>query len=216
MKKNLSRVIDLTHTICENMPVYPGTEQPQIIKPCTIEANGFVEHQLTFFTHTGTHIDAPAHILPHGKTLDQMSVEMFIGSGAVIDLRVIQGREIQLSHLIPFQHLFESSQFILLHTGWSQYWGQEAYFSNYPVLTVEAAQWVQGFKLKGIGMDMISIDGTDTPSLPIHHILLESGIIIENLTQLEQLPQSGFTFCCFPLKLVAADGSPVRAVGIVA
>jgi kynurenine formamidase len=197
------------------MPVYPGTEPPQIDTPCAIETDGFVERKLTFYSHTGTHIDAPAHIMPHAPTLDRLPIETFIGRGSVIDLTFISVPEIGLSFIEPFEHLFKTSDFILFHSGWDRYWGQENYFSDYPVLSVEAALWIRSFNLKGIGIDMISVDETDTTTYAIHKILLERGIIIENLTGLRRLPQTGFTFSCFPLKLSDADGSPVRAVGLV-
>ena len=63
--------IDLTHSIHEHMPVYPGTEQPRIITGCSIEKDGFLEKKLTFYSHTGTHMDAPAHMLKDGKCLEK-------------------------------------------------------------------------------------------------------------------------------------------------
>ncbi|MCP5052187.1 MAG: cyclase family protein [bacterium] len=211
----MTHVIDLTHTITPGMPVYPGTEPPCIDVACTVEKDGFVERKLSFFSHTGTHIDAPAHILPHGPTLDQLPIGTFTGPGSKIDLTGINGNKIGLSHIQPFEGLFETSDFILLHTGWSRFWGVANYFGDYPVLTPEAARWILGFKLKGIGLDMISIDAMDAGSLPIHNIILEQSIIIENLTRLDQLPETGFNFSCFPLNIEAADGSPVRAVAVV-
>jgi kynurenine formamidase len=197
------------------MPVYPGTEPPKIETSGTVEKDGFYERKLTFLSHTGTHIDAPAHLLPHAPTLDMAPVGNFAGPGSVIDLTGIDGKKIELSDLEPFEHLFKASDFILLRTGWSRFWGQETYFEDYPVLSVEAALWIHSFDLKGIGVDMISVDETGDTDLVIHKILLERSILIENLTGLEQLPRTGFTFCCLPLKLEKADGSPVRAVAML-
>ncbi len=104
----------------------------------------------------------------------------------------------------------------LLHTGWSQFWGTEDYFGNFPVLHPDAATYLSAFNLKGIGSDTISFDPVDSVELPVHHILLSAGIIlIENLVNLNKLPQHDFTFSCFPLNIKNGDGSPVRAVGIV-
>jgi kynurenine formamidase len=211
----MNKIIDLSHTINETMPVYPGTEPPHIEAPCTVEKDGFYERKLTFYSHTGTHMDAPAHILTHAPTLDMMPIDTFAGPGSVIDLTSITDSKIQLTQLEPFTYLFETSDFILLHTGWSRYWGQEKYYYGFPVLTQEAALWMHSFDLKGIGVDMISVDSTESTNLLIHKILLERSVLIENLVQLEQLPQTGFTFCCFPLKLEAADGSPIRAAAIL-
>jgi kynurenine formamidase len=70
--------------------------------------------------------------------------------------------------------------------------------------------------LKGTGVDAPSFDPVDSVKLSVHKALLSKGIVlIENLTNLDALPDKGFIFCCFPLKIKGGDGSPVRAVGIV-
>ena len=63
------RVLDLTHTIAENMPVYPGTETPIFVGANTYEKDGFKETKLTMYTHTGTHMDPPAHLFAGRTTL---------------------------------------------------------------------------------------------------------------------------------------------------
>ena len=211
----MRQIIDLTHTICEEMPVYPGTEPPVIESPWSVEKDGFVEQKLSFYAHIGTHIDAPAHMLPHAPTLDRMPVDAFIGQASVIRLPLVKGSSIDLSDLKSFEGLFKNSDFILLHTGWSKYWGQDQYFHGYPVLSEEAALWIHSFNLKGVGADLISLDAVETKNYSNHKTLLERGILIENLTNLEQLPETGFLFSCLPLKVVKGDGSPVRAVAII-
>ena len=75
-------VIDLTHTIKNDMPVYPGTEQPQLTTACTIEEAGYRETLLHMYSHTGTHMDAPAHMITDGQTLDDFPAEAdFAGQG---------------------------------------------------------------------------------------------------------------------------------------
>ena len=65
------KAIDLTHIITEDMPVYPGTEPPKLTPANSYEKDGFKETLLSLYTHTGTHIDPPAHIFPDGRTLDE-------------------------------------------------------------------------------------------------------------------------------------------------
>lgn len=214
----IGNVIDLSRTISEDMPVYPGTEKPVIINPCTIDGCGFAEKKITLYSHTGTHMDAPSHILAGAPCLEDLGIRHFIGSGVVIDLsrNAILNRNIELSDLMAFKDILESKEFILLYTGWGRYWGNDEYFKEYPVLTNEAAIWLAGFNLKGIGIDMISIDVFDTPDMQIHKIFLGRNIvIIENLFNMPELIGRDFTFCCFPLKLENSDGSPVRAVAII-
>ena len=79
------RVLDLTHTIAENMPVYPGTETPIFAGANTYEKDGFKETKLTMYTHTGTHMDPPAHLFAGRTTLDAFPASQFIGKALVIE-----------------------------------------------------------------------------------------------------------------------------------
>lgn len=69
-----TELIDLTHPIASNMPVYPGTEPPVLITGCTIDESGFLEKKITLYSHTGTHVDAPAHLIKGAKTLDRLPI----------------------------------------------------------------------------------------------------------------------------------------------
>ncbi|EAT59623.1 cyclase family protein [Chlorobium ferrooxidans] len=210
------RVIDLTHTIEPGMPVYPGTPEPEFQPLATLDKEGFAEQLITLSSHTGTHIDLPAHIFPDRSFPDVFSVEQFTGKGVVMDVRDAAGGVISKELLKPFSALIGSCDFLLLCSGWSDYWGWPDYFRGYPVFSVEAAHWLTGFELKGIGVDMISVDLPDAVDLPVHRKLLGKGIVlIENLTALSSLPDSPFTFCAFPLKIAGAEASPIRAVALV-
>jgi arylformamidase len=210
------KAIDLSHTISTETPVYPGTEPPVFSTPCTIITHGFAEKKITLLSHTGTHLDAPSHIIPNGKSLDQFSTNKFMGKAAVVNLADTDPTEIKYHDLLPYESLITKIDFLLLYTGWCEKWGNDEYFKEYPVLTTEAANWLTGFQLKGIGVDMISIDRTDTDTYPIHRIFLKKEIIIvENLTNLAKLLGFDFTFFCFPLKIQDADGSPVRATALI-
>jgi kynurenine formamidase len=117
--------------------------------------------------------------------------------------------------LEQFEPLIRKSEFVLLYTGWSKFWGNDKYFSEFPVLTEESSRWLSKFSLKGIGLDAISVDEVGTTEYMNHKIFLEKGIIIiENLTNLTNLSGKLVDFYCFPLPFSKADGSPVRAVAI--
>jgi len=210
------KVIDLTHTISPHMPVYPGTEPPVITAACSLEKDGFVERRITLYSHTGTHMDAPAHILQGAKTLDALPVSHFTGRACALALTGLESPAIGVGELEPYAELMDRVDFVLLHTGWGRFWGSGRYFEGYPVLTEEAARYLCGRSLKGVGVDAISVDPTPSEKLPVHRILLERDIVVvENLANLEALPEGVFRFACFPLKLQDADGSPVRAVAFV-
>lgn len=210
------KIIDLSHTLSPDMPVYPGTEQPTFMVGCTLEKDGFLEKKITMYSHTGTHVDAPAHLIKGAKTLDQLGVDHFHGSALLLNFEDEKEPEIELSWLIPYEKQIAAIDFLLIHSGWSRYWGTEQYFSGFKTLTVEAARWLNTFQLKGVGLDTISADVPETEDYPVHKNLLgKNTIIVENLTNLLSLPKCNFDFSCFPLKVENADGSPVRAVAYV-
>lgn len=209
-------IIDLSHSIAETMPVYPGTEQPVIRTGCSISKDGFLEKKISMFSHTGTHMDAPAHLLEEGATLDCFAVEHFFGKAFILRCGDNQGPEIELHQLLAHEKSLAQADFLLLQTDWSRYWGEVAYFSDYPVLSKQAAEFLGNLPLKGIGVDTISVDAIDSVLFPVHMTLLKRNIvIIENLTNLQAIPGDFCTFACLPLKFVEADGSPVRAVAVL-
>ena len=216
LKEILLNIVDLSHVISPAMPVYPGTPSPVIKTAFCIRENGFLEKQITLCSHTGTHIDAPAHMLEGGKTLDQLPIDRYSGRAFVFDATSIKKPCIDVQDLVPCHKVLEISDFILLRTGWGRFWGTPKYFLEYPVLTGKAAAWLGRFDLKGIGMDVISADRDDSVDYPVHKLLFGRGlIVIENLAGLDRLLHQRFIFSCFPLKIEHAEGSPVRAVAMI-
>jgi arylformamidase len=206
---------DLTHLLTPDMPVYPGSEQPMIRQATTVAREGYAEKQFSMSSHTGTHIDAPAHMVEGAPTLDRLGAGHFVGPARVLD---VAGRpEIDLALLQDRREELAGLDFILFHTGWSSRWGQDDYFTGFPVLTPEATRWLCGQGLKGVGFDAISADPVGSATFENHLALFRSGlVIIENLTGLAPLVGRPFTFSCLPLNFHEADGSPVRAVAMAA
>lgn len=209
-------LIDLTHIIEAGMPVFPGTEPPEIRQANTIGTDGFAEKILQLYSHTGTHMDAPAHIFENGKTLDAYPVEHFFGKAFVPDLKYPLGGVYEKNDFRTYEDQIRSIDYMLINTGWSRHWGRPAYFKSYPVLSLEAAEYLASFPLKGVGFDAISADPMEDLRLSNHRALLGKGmVLIENLKNLEKLKGRGrFLFSCMPLKILEADGSPIRAAAI--
>ena len=132
------KMLDLTHCITPEMPVYPGTEPPRLTAACTMEKDGFRETLLQMYSHTGTHMDAPAHMLPSGRTLDDFPAETFAGRGFVLDCR--GAAEITLPMLRRQEEALGETEFLLFCTRWDRYWGKPRYYEGFPCLTAEAAE----------------------------------------------------------------------------
>ena len=209
-------MLDLTHPISSNMPVYPGTNPPVFTTECSIDDTGFRETRMTLCSHTGTHVDAPAHLIKGANTLDLLPIEHFHGPAFLLNCANTRSHTIGIEELEPDQDTIRQVAFLLIHTGWSQHWGTDKYFAGYPVLSLEAAEWLGRFGLRGLGVDTISVDEADAQDFLVHKALLRNDtIIIENLTNLERLPRDQFILSCFPLSFADADGSPVRAVALI-
>jgi len=191
-------------------------EPPRIAEACTIDRHGFAEKSLSLYSHVGTHIDVPGHILAGAATLDELAVDRFMGKGLVLDVATVRGGKIEIADLEPCTQRLGRAEFALLHSGWARHWGDDRYFSSYPVLSLEAARWLADFQLKGFGVDTISVDEVESTSVPVHKVFFaKNTIIIENLDNLGSLLCKEFIFSCLPLKISAGDGSPVRAVAII-
>ena len=209
------RVIDLTHTIREDMPVFPGTENVRLIPVNTYEKDGFKETLLEISTHTGTHMDPPAHVLAGRTTLDQFPAEQFIGKALVIDCRDLkEGQAISMACIQRAGEKVREAEFLLFNLGWDKRWGTEEYFGDFPCLDEEALAFVLQGHYKGIGFDVISIDPISDENLTRHKKLFQTCDIvnIENLKNLDLCGDDLFWFSCFPLKIKDGDGSPIRAV----
>ena len=209
------KVIDLTHTIAAGMPVYPGTEPPVLEPANSYERDGFRETKLTMYTHTGTHMDPPAHIFPGRTTLDAFPAEQFIGWALAIDCRMLsEGEPITMAQLAPYGDKVGAADFLLFNLGWDKRWGSTSYFGDYPCLDDAVMDHILRGSYKGIGFDVIGLDPIADVNLTRHKKLFrEKDVVnIENLCRLDECGAELFRFSCFPLKLDDCDGSPVRAV----
>lgn len=203
---------DLSHRLNSFTSVYPGKDAPVFAPSGTIEKDGYRETHFEFESHLGTHIDAPAHMLPNGKFLDQLPLSAFTGVAVVVDIP-LNNRFIESLHLKSHENIIAKAEFILFRTGWHKFWGSDSYFRNFPVLTPEAVSFLVNHNLKGIGFDVISADPVYSSEFENHKVILGKGlIIIENLNFPENLSVATGIFSCFPLPYDHADGSPVRAV----
>lgn len=208
-------ILDLTYVISPHMPVYPGTEGPTLAPACTHEKDGFQETLLSMYSHTGTHMDAPAHVFAGRASLDELPASQFVGKATVIRCDDLgEGGKITMEHLRK-NPAAEQADFLLFHTGWGQYWGKPEYYGDYPCVTAEVVDFLIQTGKKGVGLDTISLD--PIASLTLHRQVLSTNktVIIENLNNLDKLPEGLFTLCALPLRYENADGSPIRAVAIL-
>jgi kynurenine formamidase len=208
-------IIDLTHTITPEMPMYPGTAAPSMKPTGTLTRNGSRETQITMTSHTGTHMDAPSHILREGCSLEVLPASQFCGRAIVLDVSGLPPKSI-----ITADYLRESdadlltADFVLFYTGWEKKWGSDAYYDDeFPVPDEEACKYLVSCGLKGVGTDALSVDTLQGHQFLAHHTLLGGGLVIlESLCLHKIIGRHDVMLFALPLKFKNADGAPIRAI----
>ena len=207
------RLVDLSHKLTQGQRSFPGDPELHMSPHHTIAGPARCNVSLlSLGSHQGTHLDAMFHFLPQGKTLDQMPLEWFYGPAHLLKIPKAADEVIGIADFAPYEDLLVPGARLIYATGWQSHFGQENYFTQFPTLALEAAQYLADKGIRVLGMD------TPTPSreaYEAHHILLGAEIvIIESLTNLDQLPRD-FVLSAFPLNFHGGDGSPTRAVAII-
>jgi kynurenine formamidase len=187
--------------------------------------HGFMETFISMYSHTGTHVDAPAHLFANGSTLDKFSIEQFVGKALVIDCRHLKkGEKISMQLLEKKGSILYETEFILFLTGHTALWGTTEYFGIFPLMSNEVVEWVCQRKLKGIGIDTPSFDpitvselDNAADELQNHRTILQTNhtILIENLCRLEEIDNELFMLYALPLNMANADGAPARVIAIL-
>ncbi|WP_434793654.1 Kynurenine formamidase [Terrisporobacter petrolearius] len=211
------KIIDLTHSIANNMTVYPGGPQPQNKIISTVTENGYKETEIHIHSHNGTHMDSPNHVFEDGVSLDKIDVLNFVGTAALVDCSSLgEGDIITYDFIEKNKESIDNSEFIIFRTDWSKYWNTQKYLGNYPVISDEVVDFIMTSNKKGIAFDTISVDPIDASILAKHHKVLKNNILIfENLTNLDLIKSNTFVFCALPLKFENSDGAPIRAIAML-
>jgi arylformamidase len=203
------RFIDLSHPISNEMTTYPSDPNVSIVREKEINKDRTLLHKFTMGTHTGTHLDTPAHIISGGKTLDDFPVSSFLG-------KTIKVNKNSVGDLDKINKKVDG---IIFDSSWYKNFNNpEVYFGlDRPEISMLLVKKSIEMGIKYFGCDLPSVDVSGSKDKPIHNALLSNNIIIyESLTNLNQLPiLHPFEFYGFPLSFVGLEGSPVRAVGVI-
>ena len=212
------KVIDLTLTISEEIPTFPGSPQPNFINWETLEKDGYNLELLFLSSHTGTHIDAPYHFLKKGQKIHQIVTRRLVTEAILIKIGKGANQSITKTDIQKFEKKYgkiDDGSTVIFHTGWQKNLKKESYFLRNPGLAVSAAKYLASKKINLVGIDSPSIDLGKDSKFSVHHILSKSGIlIVENLVNLEKINSEMFHLIVAPLKLKNATGSPVRAMAL--
>ncbi len=217
----MRRLIELNHVIEGGMVTYKGLPAPVICDflsraDSRLNYDAGTEFQIgliTLCSNTGTYLDTPFHRYADGEDLAAMPIDKVsalpggvvrvAASQTAIDVDVFAGAAIK-------------GRAVLVHTGWDRHWRTDSYFENHPFLTETAAEYLREAGATLVGIDSYNIDDTSRRTRPVHTVLLGAGIpIVEHMTGLEQLPDTGFVFNAAPPRMKGMGTFPVRAHAII-
>ena len=213
------KVIDLTLTVSNKIPTFPGSPQPNFIPWENVKEDGYNLELLFLSSHTGTHMDAPHHFLEKGAKIHEISLKKLVSEAVLIKSEKKSNESITKIDIQKFEKKYgkiDGFSSVIFLTGWQRNLQKKYYFTKNPGLSVSAAKYLASKKISLVGIDSPSIDlGTDS-KFSVHQIFAKKGmLIVENLTNLDKIKSSKFHLVVLPLKLKNATGSPVRAIAFV-
>jgi len=213
------KILDLTLTISDKIPAFPGSPHPRFIPWEKLKDDGYNLELLFLSTHTGTHLDAPHHFLEKGAKIHEISLKKLVSEAVLIQSRKKGGESITKTDIQKFEKKhgkIEGFSSVIFYTGWQRNLQKKYYFTNNPGLSVSAAKYLASKKISLVGIDSPSIDLGTNSKFPVHQIFAKKGmLIVENLVNLEKIKSVKFHLVVLPLKLKGATGSPVRAIAFV-
>ena len=213
------KIIDLTLTVSDKIPTFPGSPQPSFIPWENVKEDGYNLELLFLSTHTGTHMDAPYHFLEKGAKIHEISLKKLVSEAVLIKSKKKGGESITKIDIQKFEKKhgkIASFSSVIFYTGWQRNLQKKYYFTKNPGLSVSAAKYLASKKINLVGIDSPSIDLGKDSKFSVHQIFAKKGIlIVENLASLEKIKSSKFHLVVLPLKLKNATGSPVRAIAFV-
>jgi arylformamidase len=162
--------------------------------------------QIQLSVHAGTHADAPFHYDDAGATVDGLDLYPFIGPARVIAC----GEHVRLRRADLKRFDLAGTPRVLFRTGgWTDH---TSFPSTIPVMEEDVPEWLHRQGVILVGVDVPSVDDLDSKTLPNHHALGARGIAILESLDLSRISEGSYELVALPMKLVAADGAPVRAI----
>jgi len=209
----MKKIIDLTQRLEHGMR---GVE---FDTKYTVEHDGWNARTLHLYSHCGTHMDSALHFNAGPQTIDDIELADCVGRAWLVELDDISPRTpIMVSHLDARANDIEPGDAVLLRTLWSRQAGDpQHYRDNFPPISSELAEWLVARQVRMVGVESPSVaDVNNLDELTeVHNILLHGQVIIvEGLTNLDQLQGPSCLFGAFPLKIADGDGAPCRAFAV--
>jgi arylformamidase len=197
-------IIDISRPIGPDTPVWPGDPAVVVERVASVEAGDAADvSRLQLGTHTGTHVDPPAHFLPGGVTVDELPLDVLVGPAVVADLTGVPSID---PGALEGLDLPAGTVRLLLKTVRGA-----AIAAADGALTADGARWLVDRGIRLVGADTLSVEpGTD--AYPVHRVLLGAGVVIVEGLDLTSVAAGPYQLVCLPLRITGGDGAPARAI----
>jgi arylformamidase len=204
------KIYDVTVTISNDLPVYPGDPPIQIERTRSLEKGDIARvSRLSIGTHVGTHIDPPYHFMKEGVALDQAPLEVFIGPARVVDAG--EASSIDAALLSTFD--LDGASRVLFKTRNSRFWSETNEFQkDFVYLETDAAEVLVSRGVKLVGIDYLSVEKFDFDKPTTHWTLLGNDVYIVEGLDLSAIAPGDYELICLPMKIKDGDGGPARVV----
>ena len=204
-------IYDVTVPITNSMPVWPGDPAVQLSAKSHLSRDKTHTVRLTAIemgSHTGTHIDAPFHMIDDGKRLHEFPLDTLTGKATVFEISGVRslGRA-QLERLS-----WTGVERVLFKTENSKHWQDRQFYEDFVYLEPDGAEFLAQHGLRLVGIDYLSIDKFKSESHGSHFVLLKRNILILEGLNLSAVPAGEYTLVALPLNLRDADGAPTRVI----
>ncbi|MEA3321326.1 MULTISPECIES: cyclase family protein [Bacillaceae] len=198
------KVYDVSSPIYTGMPVYKNKPEKQPKQ--TTNTNGYVtETRLELDVHTGTHVDAPLHMVVDGETIETLPLDKLVGPCKVFDLTGVEDR-ITVKDIEGLD--IQKDDFLLFKTKNSF---DEEFNFDFVFVAEDAAAYLAEIGVSGVGVDALGIERSQEGH-PTHKTLFANGVIIIEGLRLKDIAEGEYIMCAAPLKLSGVDASPARIV----
>jgi arylformamidase len=204
----MARIHDVTVPLTPGMPTYPGDPPFELEAIRSLAEDRYRLSRLVLSTHAGTHVDAPAHFLDGGATVDQLPLEILLGKARVVELSSRERVERADMEALDLRDDLR----VLLKTRMSGQMLRTAYQEDHLYVTVDAAHYLAQAGIKLVGFDYLSIDRAGSADFPAHHALLGKGVVVVEGLDLSEVEPGEYDMTCLPLRVGGGDAAPARVV----
>jgi Predicted metal-dependent hydrolase len=224
-------VVDLTHVLGTQFPLFPGAAPFRIEQAVSHDKDGYYGSILTYWEHSGTHMDAPVHFAPNGLFVDQLRIENLVVPAVVINITEKVRRDpdavVTPDDIRAWERRYgriPDNAAVLMASGWGARAGSVEAFRNtdssgvmhFPGFGKEAIDFLlTERRIAGIGVDTLSLDHGPSKTFAVHYTLLPTNRWgLENLANLESIPPGGATLFVGAPKIASGSGGPTRVMAV--